>query len=131
VKYLPDFNIEPIVFIPENASYPMIDADLEKDVSKNLVILKQPIKEPYKWASYFSKNNTKSISSGIIKPTKKQSLTEKILIYVRGNYFIQDARVGWVKPSVEYLSDYLKKQPVDAIITTEIGRASCRERVKS
>src|SRR5690554_3313632 len=77
VKYLPDFNIEPIVFIPENASYPMIDADLEKDVSKNLVILKQPIKEPYKWASYFSKNNTKSISSGIIKPTKKQSLTEK------------------------------------------------------
>ena len=118
VKYLPDFNIEPIVFIPENASYPMIDADLEKDVSKNLVILKQPIKEPYRWASYFSKNNTKSISSGIIKPTKKQSLTEKILLYVRGNYFIPDARVGWVKPSVEYLSDYLKKQPVDAIITT-------------
>src|SRR5690554_4575512 len=96
----------------------MIDADLEKDVSKNLVILKQPIKEPYRWASYFSKNNTKSISSGIIKPTKKQSLTEKILLYVRGNYFIPDARVGWVKPSVEYLSDYLKKQPVDAIITT-------------
>ena len=118
VKYLPDFNIEPIVYVPENASYPMIDTDLEKDVNSNLTVLKHPINEPYKWASYFSKNDTKSISSGIIKPAKKQSLTEKMLLYIRGNYFIPDARIGWVKPSVAFLSDYLKKQPIDTVITT-------------
>jgi glycosyltransferase involved in cell wall biosynthesis len=38
--------------------------------------------------------------------------------WIRGNYFIPDARVTWVKPSVEYLSDYLLYNPVDAVITT-------------
>ena len=28
VKYLPDFEIEPIVYVPENATYPIIDLDL-------------------------------------------------------------------------------------------------------
>ena len=33
-------------------------------------------------------------------------------------FFIPDARVAWVKPSVAYLSQYLAKNPVDIIITT-------------
>lgn len=118
VKYLPDFNIEPIVYVPENATYPIIDQDLENEVNKNATILKQPIKEPYKLASVFSKKSTTTISSGIIKAEKKQSFVEKMLLYVRGNFFIPDARVGWVNPSVDYLSNYIKTNAVDVIITT-------------
>ena len=118
VKYLPEFNIEPIVFVPENATYPIIDNDLEKDVRKDVKVLKFPIKEPYKLASFFSKKDTKSISSGIITPERKQSLVQKMLLYIRGNFFIPDARIGWVNPSVNYLSNYLKENPVDTVITT-------------
>lgn len=118
VKYLPEFNIEPIVFVPENATYPIIDNDLEKDVRKDVKVLKFPIKEPYKLASFFSKKDTKTISSGIITPERKQSLVQKMLLYIRGNFFIPDARIGWVNPSVNYLSNYLKENPVDAVITT-------------
>ncbi|HUH25422.1 MAG TPA: glycosyltransferase family 4 protein [Flavobacterium sp.] len=118
VKYLPDFNIEPVVYVPENATYPILDHDLQRDVRKDVQILRHPIKEPYKSASFFSKKNTKSISSGFINPEKKQSLVEQIMLYIRGNFFIPDARIGWVKPSVAYLSDYLRENPVDAIITT-------------
>ncbi len=118
VKYLPDFDIEPIVYVPENATYPIIDHDLVNEVNNNITVLKKPIKEPYKLASIFSKKSTTTISSGIIKAEKKQSFVEKILLYVRGNYFIPDARVGWVNPSVEYLSTYIKNNAVDAIITT-------------
>ncbi|MBA5791430.1 glycosyltransferase family 4 protein [Flavobacterium sp. xlx-214] len=118
VKYLPDYNIEPIVYVPENAEYPIIDEDLIKDVSPNIKIIKQPIKEPYKIASLFSKNKTKTISSGIIKEAKKQTFVDKLLLYIRGNFFIPDARVGWVKPSVAFLAKYIKKHPVDVIITT-------------
>ena len=39
-------------------------------------------------------------------------------MYVRGNYFIPDARVGWVKPSVVFLKQYLKANPVDCIISS-------------
>lgn len=118
VKYLPDFDIKPIVYVPENATYPIIDQDLVHQVNENTTVLKQPIKEPYKLASVFSKKTTTTISSGIIKAEKKQSFVEKILLYVRGNFFIPDARVGWVNPSVDYLSNYIKTNAVDVIITT-------------
>ena len=34
------------------------------------------------------------------------------------NLFIPDARVWWVEPSIQFLTNYLKDHPVDAIITT-------------
>ncbi len=118
VKYLPDFNIEPIVFIPENPSYPLLDESLNTEVSRDVIIIKQPIKEPYKLAGLFSKKSSKTISKGIISEEKKQSFIEKVLLYVRGNYFIPDARKSWVKPSVEFLSEYIQKKQINTIITT-------------
>ena len=118
VKYLPDYGIEPIVYIPENPTYPLIDEGLLKEVNPNITILKQRITEPYAWASAFSKSSTKKISSGIIPHKKKQSFLQRIMLWVRGNLFIPDARVLWVKPSVNYLSKYIKENGIDTIITT-------------
>lgn len=118
VKYLPDFGVEPIVYIPENPTYPLVDEGLLKEVNPNVTVIKQRITEPYAWASAFSKNNTKKISSGIIPHKKKQSFLQRIMLWVRGNLFIPDARVLWVKPSVNYLSKYIKEQGIDTIITT-------------
>lgn len=118
VKYLPEFNIEPIVYIPENPSYPITDESLVLDVPKNLTILKQPIKEPYKLAGFLSKKESKRISKGIIHRPKNQSVIEKLLLYIRGNFFIPDARKNWVKPSVRFLSDYITQNKIETIITT-------------
>lgn len=118
VKYLPDFGIQPVVYVPENAYYPLIDHDLEKDIPQGTIVLKQPIKEPYRFASLFSGKNTRNISSGIIKASSKQTLAEKVLLYIRGNFFIPDARIAWVSPSVQYLSEYLKSNHIDTVITT-------------
>ncbi|MCO6148843.1 glycosyltransferase family 4 protein [Flavobacterium sp. NRK1] len=118
VKYLPDFGIEPVVYIPENPTYPLIDEGLLKEVNPNVTLLKQKITEPYAWASAFSKNSTKKISSGIIPHKKKQSFLQRIMLWVRGNLFIPDARVLWVKPSVAYLSKYIKEQGITTVITT-------------
>ena len=118
VKYLPDFNIQPIVYIPENPTYPIIDIGLESEVSDKAIILKNQIFEPYGLASFFGKNKTKKISSGIIPNQKKQSLVEKTLLWVRGNLFIPDARFLWVKPSVKYLSKYIQENNIDSIVTS-------------
>ena len=117
VKYFKEFGIEPIVYIPENPSYPLIDENLIYEVPEDLEILKCPIQEPYKLAKIFSKKKTKQFSSGIISG-KDASILEKLMIYVRGNFFIPDARIGWVRPSVQFLSDYLEANSVDVIITT-------------
>lgn len=118
VKYLPDFNVQPIVYIPENPTYPIIDRGLESEVSEKAVILKHKIFEPYGLASFFGKNKTKKISSGIIPNQKKQSFLEKTLLWVRGNIFIPDARFLWVKPSVKYLKKYLQENNIDTVVTS-------------
>ena len=118
VKYLPEFDIEPIVYIPENPSYPIIDHSLENEVSNTITILKQPISEPYKFAWFLSRNKSDMMSKGIIKTKNKQGLLEKLMLYIRGNYFIPDARKSWIKPSVAYLSKYISKNNIDVIVTT-------------
>lgn len=118
VKYLPDFNIQPIVYIPENPTYPIIDEGLAQEVSDKAIILKNKIREPYGFASIFSKNKTKKISSGIIPNQKKQTLIEKTLLWVRGNLFIPDARVLWVSPSVRFLRKYIQEHQIDTIVTS-------------
>lgn len=117
VKYLKDFDIEPVVYTPENPNYPIVDPDLLKVVPEGVEVLKQPIREPYRLAKVFSKKKTQQISMGIISEKNPSSL-EKMMLYVRGNYFIPDARVGWVKPSVAFLKDHLTDNTFDAIITT-------------
>jgi glycosyltransferase involved in cell wall biosynthesis len=118
VKYLPDFNVQPIVYIPENPTYPIIDNGLESEVSEKAIILKNKIFEPYGFASFFGKNKTKKISSGIIPNQKKQSFLEKTLLWVRGNLFIPDARCFWIKPSVKYLKKYIEENQIDTIVTS-------------
>jgi glycosyltransferase involved in cell wall biosynthesis len=118
VKYLPDFGIQPIVYIPENPTYPIVDEQLVAEVSKDVIIVKQKIKEPYRLAAFFSKKNTQKISSGIIPNKKKQGFMERLLLWVRGNLFIPDARVLWVKPSVAFLETYMKEHSIDVLITT-------------
>ena len=118
VKYLPDFQFEPIVYVPQNPTYPIVDEGLLAEVSDQLTLLKQPILEPYGLASFFSKKKINNISAGIIPSYKKQSFIEKIALFVRGNLFIPDARVFWVKPSVTYLREYCQSNQIDTIITT-------------
>ena len=114
VKYLPEFGFQPIVYIPENPSYPIIDENLLSEVNDQSIILRNKITEPYQWASFLSKNKTTKISSGIIPNKKKQTFLDQLLLWIRGN----DARFLWVKPSVKYLEKYILENEITSIITS-------------
>lgn len=118
VKYLPDFDIQPIVYVPENPTYPIVDQGLLSEVSDKAIVVKNKIFEPYQLAGFLSKKETKKISSGIIPAAKKQSFLERTLLWVRGNLFIPDARFLWVNPSVKYLKEYIQEHKIDTIITS-------------
>ena len=117
VKYLRDFNIEPVVYIPKNPHYPLLDDSLKTEIPEGIAIYSHTIFEPYKLASIFSKKKTSRISSGIIS-TKNQSSVEKVMLWIRGNFFIPDARKYWIKPSVRYLENIIAKEKITQIITT-------------
>ncbi|WP_300436111.1 glycosyltransferase family 4 protein [Christiangramia sp.] len=118
VKYLRSFEIEPVVYVPENPSYPIIDKDLEKEIPDETRIIKKKIFEPYSLASIFSKKETETISSGIIQKEENQSSIQKMMLYIRGNFFIPDARKFWINPSVKFLEREIEKENFDVIITT-------------
>ncbi len=118
VKYLPEFDVQPIVYVPENPTYPIVDEGLASEISDKVIVLKNKIWEPYQLASIFSKNKTKKISSGIFPQKKKQTFLDKTFLWVRGNLFIPDARVFWVKPSVSYLEKYIQENNIDTIVTS-------------
>lgn len=117
-KYLPDFGIQPHVYVPENPNYPIIDNQLVQEVPETTIIIKKRIFEPYGLASIFSKKNTQKISSGIIPNEKKQSFLQHVFLWIRGNLFIPDARVFWVKPSIKFLEKYILENHIETIITT-------------
>lgn len=117
-KYLPQYGYEPVVFVPDRPHYPLQDHSLEKEVSQELRVIKHPIREPYSIASIFSKKDTRSISAGIIPEEPQQGFVQKLLLFIRGNFFIPDARKFWVGPSVKFLQEYLKENQIEKVITT-------------
>jgi glycosyltransferase involved in cell wall biosynthesis len=116
-KYLPEFGILPIIYTPENPSYPMIDETLEKEISEELEIIKKPIWEPYQIAEKINPSNRK-FKAGQFGSSQKKSLLSRLSIFIRGNFFIPDARKFWVKPSVRFLKKYLEENNISTIITT-------------
>jgi glycosyltransferase involved in cell wall biosynthesis len=93
-----------------SANYLKQDASLLNEVPKGIEILKQPIWEPTAllfWKK--SKQETKGISNA-----SKGGL----LSFIRGNFFIPDPKVFWVKPSVNFLQKYIDANDIDVIIST-------------
>lgn len=116
-KYLPNFGYSPIIYTPENPSYPLLDESLIDDVPKGIKVVKRKIWEPYHIAEKLSKKN-KKYKGGQFDIGKNQSWKSRLSIWIRGNFFIPDARVFWVKPSVKYLKKYIREEGIDTVITT-------------
>ena len=117
-KYLPQYGWEPIIYTPENPEYPSIDNSFEKDIPSGIQVLKTSIWEPYNIYRNLTGKKHQAINAGFISENKRQGWKDKLSIWIRGNFLIPDPRRFWIKPSVQYLTDYLQKNPVDVIITT-------------
>lgn len=118
VKYLREFGWEPIVYAPSDAHYPYLDEDNEKEVPEGVQVMRRPILEPFKLFKLLSgRKKGQPLNSIVQVRDRKPSWIDKFGIWVRGNFFIPDARFLWIKPSVRFLTDFLQTNSVDAIFT--------------
>ncbi len=118
VKYLRDFGWEPIVYTVENPSYPYLDFQNEKEIPEGITVLKGKIWEPLHLFKKISGRKKSDTLQNITATTSSKKLwIDDFGIWVRGNFFVPDARAGWIRPSTKVLSEYLKDHPVDAILT--------------
>jgi glycosyltransferase involved in cell wall biosynthesis len=118
-KYLRDYDWEPVIYTPENPEAPAIDSSLEKDIPKGITVIKRPIIEPYAaYKRFVGMKPGEKVNAGFLQEKEKPGVTEGIAVWLRGNLFIPDARRFWIRPSSKFLIDYLKANPVDAIVST-------------
>ncbi|MCX7729393.1 MAG: glycosyl transferase family 1, partial [Bacteroidia bacterium] len=121
VKYLTQKNYYCIIYTPENPEVPVIDESLLKDIpTQNFEVIKTKIIEPYSLYKIFTgKSSKEKITVSFLNEKKRKfSFAEKISQWIRGNCFIPDARMFWIKPSFNYLSHYIKQNSIDCIIST-------------
>jgi len=117
-KYLPQYGWEPIIYTPENPDFAIEDQSLQKDVSKDMTVIKRKIWEPYEIYKTLIGKKGQKVNVSFAQAGKKQGFIHKLALSVRGNFLIPDPRCFWIRPSVHYLEKYLKENPVDAIIST-------------
>ena len=127
-KYLPQEGWQPVIYTPENPEYTAIDHTLEAEIPREAEIIRRPITEPYnlyrklmgKGASTDMKTLTAGAAGGAVTEISsgKKSFKQRLSLWIRGNLFVPDPRVGWVRPSVRFLKKYLAEHPVDVIVTT-------------
>ena len=118
-KYLAQHGIHPIIYTPLLKSYPHRDDSLFKDVASEVEVWKRPIWEPY---SYFRKVLGQKKSEPFLQQGglnhADRSLLQRLSLWIRAHFFVPDARAFWIRPSVRYLSQRLRKEPVDLVIST-------------
>lgn len=127
-KYLPSEGWQPVIYTPSNPEYTSVDRTLESEIPSEAEIIRRPISEPYgiyrrlmgKDSSTDMKTLTAGASGGSVTPISsgKKSFKQRLSLWIRGNLFVPDPRVWWVRPSVAFLKKYLKEHPVDVIVTT-------------
>ena len=115
VKYLPSFDVTPVVYTVKDPDYAVEDESLLLEVPSDVEVIRESIWEPNSILSKFNPKE-KQKSAGFIDPNP--SFLGRQIQYVRANFFIPDARKFWIKPSVKKLTPFVVEHEIDVIITT-------------
>lgn len=118
-KYLPEFGFEPIVLtVSENsASYKNIDDSLVENV-KNIETHKTHSFEFLKLYSLITTGSKKKgIPQGDVN-SKNRGILNKAFIFLRGNFFIPDARLGWKKSAIKKAREIIVNENIEVVVTT-------------
>ena len=119
VKYLPQHGWQPVVYTPENPELVAEDPGLLDDVPREAEVIKRRISEPYGLYKRLTGRGAKEkVHTAFLSEEKREGWRDRMALWVRSNFFIPDARVGWVGPSVRFLKQYLREHPVDVVVTT-------------
>ena len=116
-KYLKQQGWIPFVITVDEkyASYRVLDKSLVTDVN-DIHVSKTKSIEPLKWYSLLLTGSKKrGIPQGEIK---KNGLLSRFAAFIRGNFFIPDARKGWNAFAGDKAIKLIKKENIKIIITT-------------
>ena len=120
-KYLKEIGeCEPIVVTvhPSSASYPVIDESL-KELTKGIRVIQTKSFDLLRlYASLKGGESTENIPQGSVGDSSKKSFFDRISLYIRANFFIPDARIGWNKYALKAAQKLINVEDIKLVITT-------------
>lgn len=115
-KYLRDMGWDITICTSANPDYPHVDQTLHEFVHPNIKVLKVKSFEPRNLITSIS-GDKQNLDRSLDNP-KKQSFLQKMMVWVRGNLFIPDARVNWARQVEKKLPKLLKDNDLPDIIVS-------------
>ncbi|MFN2423640.1 MAG: glycosyltransferase family 4 protein [Cryomorphaceae bacterium] len=114
-KYLPENGWEPVVVTvdPKHATYPQRDESLLDEVPEGIEVVRTKSIEPLQW--YGKLAGKDRIPYGGFSNQKENSKLSK---FIRGNFFIPDARRGWNRYAFSAARKLIREAGIDLVVTT-------------
>lgn len=122
-KYLSQagFELHVLTVDPTKASYPVTDSSLISEIPEAITIHYSNSFEPLNLLGVFI--SKKKIPYGGFANTE-ESIFQKTLRYIRGNFFIPDARIGWVRFAEKKAAEIISKEGISNVIISSPPHSS-------
>ncbi len=120
VKYLREFEVRPVVLTVENGDFPVRDDSLIHEIPDDVKVYRSRIFEPYKlYRKLTGKPDNAPVDvNNIPKPGETRSLAETLAEFVRSNFFIPDARIGWLRYAVSLGEKIIRDEQIDCLYSS-------------
>lgn len=120
VKYLREFDVRPVVLTVENGDFPVRDESQLREVPSDVRVYRSKIFEPYRlYRKLTGKPKDAPVDvNNIPKPGEKRSAMEHISEFVRSNFFIPDARIGWLPHAVSLGQHIIQTERIDCLYSS-------------
>ena len=98
IRYLPEFGWDPAVLTVRDADYPAQDETLLAEIPETVPVVRTAIPEPYSiYRRLLGQGKGTPVDVNVnTGDDGTRSFKEKLAEWVRGTFFIPDARVGWL-----------------------------------
>jgi glycosyltransferase involved in cell wall biosynthesis len=118
VKYLVQLGWEPIVLTVKNGSFSSKDESLAQDIPNSVRVERTATLEPFSLFNFLQgkKGNESPVGMGDLH--KKKSLVSKLGLWVRANFFVPDARMGWNIYAYKKALQLVSEEGIETVVTT-------------
>ena len=117
-KYLKKLGYSPIILTIEfeSSSYPSLDQSLKVEAVGIPIYHVKAFNwiRLYSWFKY-GFNGSKKVPQGEFS---KHGILDHVASFLRGNFFIPDARISWVKPAIKKCIEIINENKINKVITT-------------
>jgi glycosyltransferase involved in cell wall biosynthesis len=117
-KYLPENGVLPTVITvePEKATYPQRDESMLGEVHPDIEVIRTNSFEPLQWYARLAGKD--KVPYGGFANVSNRGVGSKVSRFIRGNFFIPDARKGWNKYAFHAAKKVISEKGIDVVITT-------------